>query len=154
MGDFCTVQVTAALTVLLAFNRQAEGGFWILCDKQKILVFIFLSSFHHVFFFHLKDRSHKFELYCSPMINALPDDKILALSKLKAFTDNRSYATQNIKFIFHNTENIVGKGEKCWLPAFFPYPTMFFKKAYSLKKKKNVENHQSDKGLNIRTTER
>ena len=34
---------------------------------------------------------------------------------------------QNIKCHFHGVKNIVGKGEKCWLPAFSPFPTMFSK---------------------------
>ena len=32
-----------------------------------------------------------------------------------------------MKFILRRAENIVGKGEKCWLPAFSPFPTMFSK---------------------------
>ena len=32
--------------------------------------------------------------------NLLPDDKILALSKLKAFADNKFNVIQNIKFVF------------------------------------------------------
>ena len=39
--------------------------------------------------------------------NPLPDDKILALSKLKEFADDKSNVTQNIKFICHRVENIV-----------------------------------------------
>ena len=29
--------------------------------------------------------------------------------------------------VFDTIENIVGKGEKCWLPAFSPFPVMFLK---------------------------
>ena len=30
-------------------------------------------------------------------------------------------------FVFDRFENIVGKGEKCWLPAISPFSTMFSK---------------------------
>ena len=42
--------------------------------------------------------------------NPLPNDKI-DMSKLKAFADNKSKVTQNMKFAFGMVENIVGKGE-------------------------------------------
>ena len=29
------------------------------------------------------------------------------------------------KFVLGWVKNIVGKGEKCWLPAFSPFPAMF-----------------------------
>ena len=29
-----------------------------------------------------------------------------------------------MKYALHKTENIVGKEDKCWLPAFSPLPTM------------------------------
>ena len=32
-----------------------------------------------------------------------------------------------MSFVFHRVKNIVGKGEKCWSPAFTPFPTMFSK---------------------------
>ena len=55
---------------------------------------------------------HKSGMYCIFFsFNPLPDDKIVALSKLKAFTDDKLNVTQNIEFIFHKLENIVGKGE-------------------------------------------
>ena len=38
-----------------------------------------------------------------------------------------------IEFAFDREENILGKGKKCWLPAFFPFPKMFssFSKMFS-----------------------
>ena len=64
--------------------------------------------------------------------NPLPDDKILGLTKLKAFTDDKLNVTQNVKGVFHGIENIVGKGENAGnqhflLPAFSSFPTMFSK---------------------------
>ena len=29
------------------------------------------------------------------------------------------------KFVLDKAENIVGKEKKCWLPVFFPFPTVF-----------------------------
>ena len=42
-------------------------------------------------------------------INSLPDEKILGLPKLRAFADDKSNVTQNVKVVFHRIENIVGK---------------------------------------------
>ena len=59
---------------------------------------------------------------------ALPNDKILDWSKLKALADdeiNLYKKKKKSKLVFGRVENIVGKGEKCCLPAFSPFPTMF-----------------------------
>ena len=42
-------------------------------------------------------------------INSLPNDKILDLSKLKVFADNKIIATQKLKFVLEIVGNIVGK---------------------------------------------
>ena len=47
-------------------------------------------------------------------LNSLPNNKILDLSKFKAFTDDKINSTQTLKlffFCFLRVENIVGKGE-------------------------------------------
>ena len=59
------------------------------------------------------------------MMNSLPNDTILDQSKLKGFADDKLNVTQKLKFILGRVETIVGKRRKCWLPAFFPFPTMF-----------------------------
>ena len=58
---------------------------------------------------------------------SLPNDKILDLSKLKANADDKILVNviEKLKPDFRREENIVGKREKCWLPAFSPFPTMF-----------------------------
>ena len=38
-----------------------------------------------------------------------------------------------IEFAFDREENILGKGKKCWLPAFFPFPKMFSSFSHFLK---------------------
>ena len=66
---------------------------------------------------------------------------LLDLSELIAFTDKNLNASPKFKFALGRVENMVGKGEnagyivekdcekrrKCWLPAFYPFPTMFSK---------------------------
>ena len=61
------------------------------------------------------------------LLNTLPNDKILDQSKLKRFADNKINVIQKQKFVLERVEKIVGKGEKCWLPAFSPFPIMFSK---------------------------
>ena len=57
----------------------------------------------------------------------LTSDKILGPFKLKAFKDNKIKVAERLKFVLEWVENIVEKGEKCWLPAFSPFPTIFSK---------------------------
>ena len=60
-------------------------------------------------------------------INSVPNDKISNWSRLKAFADDKINVTKNLKFALGREESIVGKGKKCWLPAFSPLPTMLSK---------------------------
>ena len=53
------------------------------------------------------------------------DDKILALSKLIAFVNNKSNDTQTIEFVFHREENIVRKGENAGYQHFLLFPHCF-----------------------------
>ena len=46
-----------------------------------------------------------------PHINSLPKDKILDLSKLKGFADNKINETKKLEFVLGWVENIVVKGE-------------------------------------------
>ena len=66
------------------------------------------------------------------MFNPLQDNKILALSKLKAFAENELKTEQNIEFVFHRCRNLCGKRRKCCLSAFFP-PSALFSKDYFLR---------------------
>ena len=61
------------------------------------------------------------------MINPLKDDKILGLPKLKAFADDKSNVTQNIKAVLHRIENIVGKEENAGYQHFLLFPQCFQK---------------------------
>ena len=53
------------------------------------------------------------------------DSKILGLPKFKAFADNKSNVTQNIKVVFHRLENIVGKEENAGYQHFLLFPQCF-----------------------------
>ena len=70
-------------------------------------------------------------------LNPLPDDKILGLPKLKAFADEKSNVTQNIKVVFHRIENIVGKEENAGYQYFLLFPQCF-RKAFSSRLSKVV----------------
>ena len=48
---------------------------------------------------------------CKMLINSLPSDKFLNLSKLKAFGDDKINVTEKLIFVFARVEIIVGKGE-------------------------------------------
>ena len=59
--------------------------------------------------------------------NTSANNKILFLSKFKAFTDNKLNVAGMIEFI-ERVENIAEKGKRCWLPVFPPFPIMFSKR--------------------------
>ena len=65
-----------------------------------------------------------------------PDDKILAMSRLTGFADNKYNFTQNIKFVFHLLGNNVGEGENAsyqHFSLFSQYMYIVFQKAISMK---------------------
>ena len=66
-----------------------------------------------------------FLLFRQCFLNSLPNNKYSVPSKFKAFADNKINVFKKLKFALEKVENIVGKGEKCWLPAFSPIPRMF-----------------------------
>ena len=64
---------------------------------------------------------------CNVWFNSLSNDKILDLSKLKAFADDKVNAANMTSYIFDRKENIVGKGEIAGDQHFFLYSTLFSK---------------------------
>ena len=50
-------------------------------------------------------------MFSKASIYSLPHNKILDLSKLKSFADDKIDLTQKLKFALETVENIVGKGE-------------------------------------------
>ena len=60
--------------------------------------------------------------------NSLPDDKILYLSKLKAFTDDKLNSIKRIRFFFpEGIENVVRKGENAGYQHFLFFSLCFLK---------------------------
>ena len=60
------------------------------------------------------------------VVNSLPNDKIPEWSKLKPLADDEKYKCGREKEIcFGRDRKHCGKRIKCWLPAFYPFPTMF-----------------------------
>ena len=59
--------------------------------------------------------------------NPLPNDKILDLSKFKAFADDKVIVTQKSKFSLGRIENIVGKGKNAGYQNFLLFPQCFQK---------------------------
>ena len=60
-------------------------------------------------------------------IRPLPVNKILALSELRTLADDKLNVTQNIKFVFHRTENIVEMGENTGCKHLLLFPQCFQK---------------------------
>ena len=60
-------------------------------------------------------------------LNPLPDNKILALSKWKAFADNNFSGTQMVQFFSDRVENVVGNGEKAGFQHFLLFQQGFQK---------------------------
>ena len=61
------------------------------------------------------------------MFNSLPNKKILDLSKLEAFADEKLKVTKIMKLLFDRVENIVGKGENAGYQHFLLFPICFQK---------------------------
>ena len=62
------------------------------------------------------------------LFNPLPNNKVLDVTKLKAFADDKFIVTKMIISLFHRVENPVEKGENADYSAFSPFPTVFSKK--------------------------
>ena len=60
------------------------------------------------------------------VINLLPNDKILGVTKLKAFADAKLNVARMMISLLERVEN-TRKKRKCWLPAFSPFRTVFLK---------------------------
>ena len=63
-------------------------------------------------------------------INPLPNNKILHLSKLKTFADDKMNFAKVMIYVFDRTENNVGKGENAGYQHFPLFPQCF-QKAFS-----------------------
>ena len=101
-------------------------------EQEKLLVTSNFSFSHSVFKrLVLQTRKNKglFRkgLTTKPWpFNLSPNDKLFDLSKLKAFADDKSNLTQNLKFVLDGAENIVGK-EKMLVTSIFSFSYNVFK---------------------------
>ena len=59
------------------------------------------------------------------LIKSLPNDKILAWSKLKAFADDKLDGVKMMISLFDRLENNVGKGENAGYQHFLLFPRCF-----------------------------
>ena len=83
------------------------------------------------------------------MLIPLPNDKILELSKFKAYADDKINATRSLNFVLGGVKNILGKRRKCWLPAFSPFPKMFSKALQKVSSSRVVKLGLCGKGLTL-----
>ena len=58
----------------------------------------------------------------SKWLNSLPDDKILDLSNLKDFEDEKIILISIMNFVMESVENIVGKRQNAGCQHFLLYP--------------------------------
>ena len=63
--------------------------------------------------------------------NPLPNDKIWALTNLKAFADNEFGVAKMLIALFDQVENIVEKGENAGNQHFLLFPQCFQKASFS-----------------------
>ena len=66
-----------------------------------------------------------------PVLNSLPNDKILDWSNFKAFADNKINVVKKLKLALGTVENIVGKGENAGYQHFLLFPQCFQKAPFS-----------------------
>ena len=64
------------------------------------------------------------------MLNSLPNNKILVLTKFKAFKDDKITVTQKLKFVLGRVENIMGKRENADFQHFLLFPQCFLKLSF------------------------
>ena len=64
-------------------------------------------------------------LYSLPVLNPLPNDRILDLTKLKAFADDKFIGAEMMISLFDRVENTVGKGENAGYQHFLLFPQCF-----------------------------
>ena len=82
--------------------------------------------------YYLKNYGNKHFLLYQPYFQSFqPNDKILDLSKMKAFADDNLNLNEKLKFALGRVENIVGKGENAGNQHFLLFPQCF-QKASSL----------------------
>ena len=72
---------------------------------------------------------HEQVLLFSMFFNSLPNDKVVDLSNLNVFADDKIYVTKNLKFVLGRVENIMGKGKKL-VTSIFSFSRNVFKRLF------------------------
>ena len=70
-------------------------------------------------------------LFVMFLFSSVPNDKILDLSKLKTFADDKINVTEKLKFVLERVEHIVGKGENAGQQHFLLFSQCFLKASYT-----------------------
>ena len=101
-----------------------------------------IFSVSHNVFKRLLIQSRKISVLCGKGFkkidfNSLRNDRILELSELKAFADDK-IIDMNLKFLFERLENIVGKGENAGYQHFLLFLQCFQKASSSRSLKVDV----------------
>ena len=99
-----------------------------LMEMEKILVTTIFSFSYDVF--KLKALSLGLQKLSS-CVNSVTNNKILDLTKLKAFADDKINVTQTLKFTLGRVENIVGIGENAGYQHFLLFLQCFQKATFS-----------------------
>ena len=70
-------------------------------------------------------------IYKTILLTSLPNNNILALTKSKAFANDKFNAAEIVISSFDRAENIVGKEENAGCQHFLPFPQCFQKLSFS-----------------------
>ena len=65
-------------------------------------------------------------------IKSLPNDKILDLSKLEAFAEDKFVTAKMVISVSNRVKNVVGKGENAGYQHFLLFPQCFQKASFSI----------------------
>ena len=125
-GQNCRLQTLSVLKSLKFVVWERVKG---LCQKGSALFILWFELI--IFVDSMDNNGNTLHVYLKgsvvaekPMqvFNSLPNNKILDLSKFKAFTDDKLNVTQKLKFDLGSIESIVEKGENAGYQHFFLFP--------------------------------
>ena len=86
---------------------------------------LFPQCFPKAFFFNVLKC-----VYIEERVNSLPHDKILDVTKLKAFADSKTKVAKMMISVIDRVENIVGKGENAGYQHFLLFSQCFQKASF------------------------
>ena len=97
-----------------------------ICHSLVLLTFFLFGPFYR------RNKSGRLKVRVSVVYTHNPslNDKILDLSKLKVFADDKMIVAKMMSYVFDRAENIVGKGENAGYQHFLLF-SQCFQKAFS-----------------------